>query len=315
MRLGLTPEHKQFGDAVAALLEAHGGAEDLWERLAELGVPAVLVPEEHEGAGGDEVDLLAVLEQAGRAALGEPLVETAVAAKLLAGVGGELADRWLPPLASGEALVVAAPGPYVPHADRAGLVLVGDGRAWYAVEPEPGSLTAQKSMDPLRRLSAVRPAEDAVPVADGDLAVEAYDRGAALTAVYLVGVARKLIDLTVRYAGERTQYGRPIGSFQGLQHQIANALVDVEFARPAAYKAGYNLAYGVETSSLDASAAKALASDAALHAAKVALQVHGAIGYTMELDLHHWLRRAWSLASAWGDASHHRRAVASALIG
>ncbi|WP_106401146.1 acyl-CoA dehydrogenase family protein [Actinocorallia populi] len=315
MRLGLTPEHRQFGDAVADLLEAHGGAEDVWERLVELGVPAVLVAEEHEGAGGDEVDLLAVLDQAGRAALGEPVVEAAVAARLLAGIGGELAAEWLPKLASGEALVVAAPGPYVPHADRAGLVLVGEGGAWYAVRPEPGSLTVQNSMDPLRRLSAVRVPEGAVPVAEGALAAEAFDRGAALTAVQLVGVARRLVDFAVRYAGERSQYGRPIGSFQGLQHQIADALVDVEFARPAAYKAAYALAKGEPDASLDASGAKALASDAALHAAKVSLQVHGAIGYTMELDLHRWLRRAWSLASAWGDASHHRRAVAAALIG
>jgi len=91
--------------------------------------------------------------------------------------------------------------------------------------------------------------------------------------------------------------------------------VDVEFARPAAYKAAYALAKGEAEASLDASGAKALASDAALHAAKVSLQVHGAIGYTMEFDLHRWLRRAWSLASAWGDASHHRRAVAATLIG
>jgi alkylation response protein AidB-like acyl-CoA dehydrogenase len=295
VRFALSGEQREFGAAVRDVL-AGGGS------LAELGVPGLLVPESHGGLGGDEIDLLAVLEEAGRAAAPEPIVESAVAARLLT---GDLADEWLPRMASGEVLVVAAPGPYVPHADRAALVLVERDGAWYTGRPgEP-----VPSVDPARRLCAVSPAG---PVAGGS---DACDRGAALTAAYLIGVAQRLLEMTVTYAGQRVQYGRPIGSYQALKHQIADVLVDVEFARPTAYRAAYSLAGGAPTRARDASAAKVLASDAARHAARVALQVHGAIGYTLEYDLHRWLRRAWSLSAAWGDAAHHRRRVADSVIG
>jgi alkylation response protein AidB-like acyl-CoA dehydrogenase len=309
VRLGLTPEQQQFG-AVAGELLAKPDA-DRWAALAELGVPAVLVPEEHGGLGGDETDLLAVLEQAGRAALAEPVVESAVAARVLAGLGGDLAAEWLPKLASGESLVVFADGPYIPHGDRAGLVLLErDGALCVA---EPGA--EQPSTDPARRLFGVA---RTTPVGEGGqvraLLAEARDRGAALTAAYLVGVAHRMIDMAVGYAGERAQFGRPIGSFQAVKHQLADVLVAVEFARPPVYRAAYSLAGRAPTASRDASMAKAMASEAALRTARTTLQVHGAIGYTLEYDLHLWMRRAWSLAAAWGDAAHHQRRVAAALL-
>ncbi|ACZ00134.1 acyl-CoA dehydrogenase family protein [Thermomonospora curvata] len=309
MRLGLTPEQQQFG-TVAAELMAKPDA-DHWAALAELGATAVLVPESHGGLGGDETDLLAVLEEAGRAALADPLVEASVAARLLAGLGGELADEWLPKLASGEALVVFADGPYIPHGERADLILAErDGAICTAKAGQ-----AQPSTDPARALTT---AVEHVPVAEGEqaraLLAEARDRGAALTAVYLLGVARRMIDMSVTYTKERTQFGRPIGSFQAVKHHLADALVAVDFARPPAYRAAYSLARSAPTASRDCSMAKAMASEAALLTARKALQVHGAIGYTLEYDLHRWMRRAWTLAAAWGDATHHQRRVAAALL-
>lgn len=309
MRFGLTEQQRQFG-AVAAEVFAKPDV-DRTAALTDLGVFAVLVPERHGGLGGDEVDLLAVLEEAGRAALPDPLVESLVAVRLLAGLGGDLADEWLPRLASGEVLAVFADGPYVPHGERADLILIERNGAICTARPG----RAQPSTDPARALTSV---VDPTPVAEGDraraLLAEAGDRGAALTSVYLLGLARRMIDMSVEHARERTQFGRPIGSFQAVKHHLADALVAVEFARPPAYRAACSLAESAPTASRDCSMAKAMASEAALLAARKALQVHGAIGYTLEYDLHHWLRRAWSLAAAWGDATHHQRRAAAALL-
>ena len=115
--------------------------------------------------------------------------------------------------------------------------------------------------------------------------------------------------MAATYAKERHQFGRPIGSFQAVKHLLANARVALEFARPATYRAAWSLAAAQPTLSHDASMAKAMASDAAELAARVALQVHGAIGYTWECDLHFFLKRTWALTRAWGDAATHRRLV------
>jgi alkylation response protein AidB-like acyl-CoA dehydrogenase len=135
------------------------------------------------------------------------------------------------------------------------------------------------------------------------------DRAAAGTAALLIGLADRMVAMTAAYARERHQFGRPIGSFQAVKHLLANARVALEFARPATYRAAWSLATAQPTLSHDASMAKAMASDAAELAARVALQVHGAIGYTWESDLHFFLKRTWALSRAWGDSATHRRLV------
>ncbi|MBO2452810.1 acyl-CoA/acyl-ACP dehydrogenase [Actinomadura barringtoniae] len=309
MRLGLTTEQRDFGVATAKLLAGQNGPER-WARLAELGIPGLLVPEEHGGADGDDVDLLAPIEAAGYAAAPEPLIETAIATGLLR--GSPLAGTWLPKVAGGEC-VVAVTEPGTSHAvaaDRAALVLVERGGAWHAATD---FTTAERpSLDEERRLFTVSAqATEPLPTAD---AATAFDRGAILTAAYLLGVARRMIDMSVEHASTRVQFGRPVGSYQAIKHQFADALVAVEFARPSVHQAAYSLAANAPTTSRDASAAKSLAADAAHRAARTALQVHGAIGYTVECELHRWLRRTWTLTSSWGDADHHRLRVAALLI-
>jgi alkylation response protein AidB-like acyl-CoA dehydrogenase len=106
-----------------------------------------------------------------------------------------------------------------------------------------------------------------------------------------------------------------VGSFQAVKHLLAGAHLAVEFARPVVYRAAWSLARDEPTRGRDASMAKAMASEAATVAARAALQVHGAIGYTEEHELHRWLKRAFALAGAWGDASRHRERVKDALLG
>ena len=122
-----------------------------------------------------------------------------------------------------------------------------------------------------------------------------------------------MLDLTVGYVNERKQFGVPIGSFQAMKHHLADVALELAFAAPAVHRAAYSLATGAPTAARDVSMAKAMASDAARLAGRRALQCHGAIGYTVEYDLHLFLKRAEVLARAWGDAAWHRDRVGAAL--
>ncbi len=142
---------------------------------------------------------------------------------------------------------------------------------------------------------------------------DVVDRAALGTAAQLVGLGQAMLNLSVAYVKERRQFGVPVGSFQAVKHHLANGLKQLSFARPAVYRAAYSVATAAETAARDVSMAKAMASDAASFVARVALQCHGAIGYTVEYDLHLWLKRTWALSRAWGDPSWHRERVARLL--
>jgi alkylation response protein AidB-like acyl-CoA dehydrogenase len=298
-----------------------GRSRELWKGLAQLGVVGLTVPKEHGGLGLDEVGLVLLLEEAGRAALPEPLLETtAVAAPLLADVGTEeLRDRWLPAVVAGDAVLtvgLAANG-YVADTHIADLLVMQDGEDIHAVPRDRVDGTdAQQSLDGTRRLYGVRwtPTSETFVTRNRLALQEAFDRGALGAAAELLGVAGRVIEMAATYAKERHQFGKPIGSFQAVKHHLASALVALEFARPAVYRAAWSVARRVGERGRDVSMAKALASDAATLACRTALQVHGAIGYTYEHDLHLWLKRGFSLASAWGDAARHRTRVAHAIL-
>jgi alkylation response protein AidB-like acyl-CoA dehydrogenase len=129
----------------------------------------------------------------------------------------------------------------------------------------------------------------------------------------LVGLGQAMLDLTVGYVSERQQFGQPIGSFQAVKHHLADAALALEFARPVVWRAAWSIAHDAPTRARDVSMAKAMASDAAELVGRKALQCHGAIGYTVEADLHLYLKRTWALARTWGDTAHHTDRVAAAL--
>jgi alkylation response protein AidB-like acyl-CoA dehydrogenase len=134
------------------------------------------------------------------------------------------------------------------------------------------------------------------------------------TAAQLLGLADRMVTMAAEYATGRVQFGRPIGSFQAVKHHLADARVALEFARPAVYRAAWSLATAQAERSHDASMAKALAADAATLAARTALQVHGAIGYTWECDLQLFMKRTWALSTAWGDPATHRALALRAAL-
>ena len=162
-------------------------------------------------------------------------------------------------------------------ADTAGLVLlVADGAVG---EATPGERHA--SVDPARHLFEVTASGDTHPA---DVA-RAFEFGALATAAQLVGAAQAMLDASVSYAKQRSQFGTVIGTYQAIKHKLADVLIAVEMARPLVYGAALALADGSPDTARDVSAAKVAATDAALLAARSALQTHGAIGYTQEHDL------------------------------
>jgi alkylation response protein AidB-like acyl-CoA dehydrogenase len=327
MRFAVADEAAALRDAADALLTArastalirsawgtgpHADVREVWRGLADVGVTGALVPEAAGGLGLDENALVPVLERLGYSALPAPAVETvAVAGPLLAAAGHPA----LPDVLSGAALITAhlgtaaAAGQLVPYLQTADYVLLrGDDDALRLFAR--GDLDAKpvRAVDGSRQLARLRtkPAGGTVVAIGADAA---WQRGVLGTAATLVGLAARMLSMTVEYVASRRQFGVPVGSFQAVKHRLADAYVAVEFALAA----GWALAAGAADAAEQTSVAKVLASDAATAVAAAALQCHGAIGYTTEYDLHLFAKRAWALAPSWGSASWHRRRLAAIL--
>jgi len=319
-RFGFSDDQRLFQSTVREMLQKEctpqlvremwtsetGRSPELWSALADMGVVGLLVPAKHGGLGMGFRDLILLLEESGRVALPAPLVETAAVA-VPALLDSDLGARWLPRIAAGDAVVTVGFGaePLVPDAHGADLLLLERDGELHAVERAGVTIEPHRAVDGARRLFSV---EWSGGTAIGP-SQPAFDRAALGAAAQLIGLARHLLDTTVAYAADREQFGVPIGSFQAVKHHLANALKDIEFARPLVYRAAATL------DPVHVSMAKAAASDAASLAARTALQVHGAIGYTFEYDLQLWMKRVWALAAAWGDAGWHRRRVGDHLLG
>jgi alkylation response protein AidB-like acyl-CoA dehydrogenase len=294
-----------------------GRIHGLWKRLADVGVLGLTIPEEHGGVGLDVRSALPVLVESGRAALPEPLLETLVGSALLAQAAGPLAAKWLPAVAAGDAVIACGlgPGELVSGGQWADLMVLRDRSGEvHAVEVSAVDVTAEPSVDQGVRLSRVdwQPSDATrVTGADGE---RGLDLAAFAAAAQLVGLADAMLDLAVRYAMQREQFGKVIGSFQAIKHQLADVFVANSFAKPVVARAAWSASQDLPTRWRDASHAKYAAGRAALGAARAALQVHAGIGYTYEHDLHMWMKRTWSLTSLWGTTAWHRTRVADAVL-
>lgn len=328
MRFLPTAEQSDFARTLHGLLGAsdvpaavrawaageHGPGRALWSRLAGTGLFALAADEAYGDLGGLgllPVELAVGFVELGRAGMPGPVVETAAAAVLLSALGeaGEEgpAKRFLPGLVAGEALAtLTLPGgsPYALDADAATycFTVSAAGELRLAGGGEGALL---RSTDPARRLFP--PAAEGEPLAAGPRVLAAAGTALRwarlLAAAQCLGVGEALLARTVQYAKQRTQFGTPIGGFQAVKHRLADTLLALEFARPLVWAAALGLA------PREVAAAKLAAGEAAYAAAMTALQVHGAVGYTEELDLSLWLRKARPLRDAWGSPSVCRAAV------
>src|ERR1019366_5245613 len=299
MHFAFSDQQLEFRDAVRQVLAKECTTDDLraavdapsartprWATLAELGVVGLTVPEAHGGFGLGLVDLVALVEEAGRVALPEPLVETTgLAAPLLAELAADGSDGEADPRVTGwlgggaQGGVAAAVGdagrPTAPIAGADGadlLLLVTDvsGRLeLHGLDAGACPVTPVASLDPTRRLGAP-PWEPspATMLAYGpgvDAMVDrTADRAAVVVGAELLGLADAMITMTASYARDRQQFGKPIGSFQAVKHLVAGAQVLLEFARPVVYGAAWALDERAPDATRAASVAKAYASEAAL---------------------------------------------------
>lgn len=286
-----------------------------WAAIVETGLTLVLLPEAAGGIGLSEIDFLGIAEAAGYAALPEPLVESAgVAAPMLAAIAADhpvLAD----PAAT---IAIQHPlNPFVADADTvAALILHHDGAA-HLVDPASVTLIRQESIDPFRRLFRIDWTPDAATRIGDDPAMWALalDRAALFAAAQGLGLAQRSIDLAVDYAKDRAQFGKPIGSYQAVKHHLASAQVAIEFARPVVQAAAAGIGVQDVHSRARVSHAKLVALEAADQAARASIQVHGAMGYSWEVDVHFLLKRTLGITFAWGDPAFHRARVAERLFG
>jgi alkylation response protein AidB-like acyl-CoA dehydrogenase len=324
----------------------------VWARLgSELGVLGLSVPEADGGVGGTLVDQAVAIEELGARLACGPFFGTVYLAipALVAASSGSARDELLGDLIEGRRTaalaVVDRAGVFDPDAVSvtvngqalsgtvtqvvdggiADVLLVaardGDGVGLYAVDTDSAGVqrTPLATLDLTRseanvvfdkaQGSLIAGPEEAVRVLDHALQV-----GAALLAVEQVGAAQHLLDLSVEYAKSRLQFGRPIGSFQGVKHRLADLLVDVEHARSAAYHAIWALTDGSDDAALATSIAQAVCSAALSHVATDTIQVHGGIGFTWEHQAHLYYKRAATDAVLLGGAEEHRDRVAAMVL-
>jgi alkylation response protein AidB-like acyl-CoA dehydrogenase len=282
-------------------LEASGGVDrGRWRELADAGVFSLRLPESAGGVGLGAREGVLVFEELGRALVPGPLVASSLAAGVVDGevVGSVERDgvvvEWLGSL---DALVVR---------DHDGL---------WAVEPSTvAGEAAAPPLDPLTPVARVTSLPQGEQVGGPEDAARWRVEGAALTAALQLGSAEATLDAAVAYAKERTQFDRPIGTFQAVKHILADMLVRLEVARAAVWAAGATIDQPeVGDPARAASAAKVLADEAALTNGKAAIQVHGGMGFTWEVDAHLHLKRAWVLATQFGSTEHHSEALAASL--
>jgi len=304
MRFALTEEQTALRDATRELL-AHrcppdlvraawpGGDTDrvtgLWRELDELGLVGALA------AGTvDDVGMAALLTEVGYAAVPLPVAASAF-----------LAATLVDPLPGPVALVDDRAGGLTHFAAVASAFLVLDGSRVRLVDAGDAELVAVSTVDGSLRAARVRvPAGAGLELPGVDPAL-LRDRADLAAAAELVGLGRRMLDLTVGYVSQRRQFGVPVGGFQAVAHPLADALLRLEFAAPAVLAAACSL------SGRDVSAAAVLAKEAAEEVARAALQSHGAIGYTVEYDLHLYAKRAWALASTVDTDAHLGRLAAA----
>ncbi|QYJ03612.1 acyl-CoA dehydrogenase family protein [Nocardioides panacisoli] len=317
-----------------------------WPGMAtEVGLAGLLVPESHGGQGAGFLELGAAVLEAGRHGWSGPLVPTAgVAAHLLrtldpddaAGLQRAIAEQ-------GRVVVVAC------HEDAAGESLASEAAyadgavtatrcgvdggthaaevlllAQHSGEPvlvaavlDDGNVTAQDAVDPGRGLARIQlsgaPARE---VARGDgvapAVADAWTVGALLTAADSVGAAERALNLALEYAATREQFGRAIGSFQAVKHNLVGMYAELELARSAVREALHLLEGDTPDWREATSAAAAVAGDATTHVLREAIQVHGGIGFTWEHELSHHFRRVMACRGLYGTPSTHRRVVATA---
>ena len=339
MELGLTEDQEQLRAGFARLFEAESSAARvraaeplgfdpiLWKLMAETGALGLRVPEAVGGSGASLHDSVIVAEESGRRLVSGPWREAVVAGALLAGHPSPEAARWLDGLLQGSSIVVFAPS----RADGGSSTLVGGGAVADAVIGiEAGRLVlversrsrSKGSLEDLgaSALSYWKLAEGPrLVLAEGEAAERAYAAARVewrlLTAAALAGLAREALEMAGRYATERVQFGRPIGSFQGIAHPLAESVAEVDAARLFVWRAISAIAAGEASAAAHVSMAYFWAAEATSTSVARALHTFGGYGLSLDYDIQLYHRRGKAWALAGGDPHEALCEVADTLFG
>ena len=325
-----------------AAVAAGGFDRAAWGELAELGLTALTVPEDHGGMGQGAVDAMVVMEELGRGIVLEPLAQAFIASSVLSQFGAQdLQAVWLPKIASGEALVVlaqqerkaryrlnvceatAVPAQsgyavtaiksVVPAGDQADAFLVPaqlDGKiALFLVERTASGVTTQGyvTQDGSRAAEVQLSNTPATLVTtDGLAALElAVDVGIAALCAEAVGVMDKTAAVTFDYLNQRKQFGVPIASFQALRHRAADMKMQLELARSMSYYASLKLGAPADERRRAIARAKVQLGQSMRFVGQQAVQMHGGIGVTDEYIVSHYFKKLTQLEMTYGDTLHH----------
>jgi len=315
----------------------------LWTKLAEQGYTGIIFPEEYGGVGLGKVELILLMEEAGRALLPGPFFSTVVLAGSVidAVSSAEHKKKFLAPICAGDARstvavleasaswdladvkLAAANGRlsgdklFVTDAAVANFIVVVARNGVFVVEAKAAGMriTPMSGMDLTRKLYAVHfdntPAER---IGETGALPKAFDIATAALVAEMVGGMQRTLDITVEYAKMRKQFGKPIGMFQAVQHHCADMYLETESSRSAAYYAAWTLEENTPDAATAVSIAKAYVSDAARTVGNRGIQVHGGMGFTWENDVHLYYRRAKASETAFGDATFHRERIARMVI-
>ena len=292
-------------EVVRSFGEASGFDRERWAELAALGTFGIAVPEANGGVGLGFIDAVLVHEALGRALVPGPLV----AAALSAGVVDGVIDGSVIPC------IVDIPheGPILIEHFRDSDVLImisDDGVAQVSTNDVVGTDVLHPT-DPTTPVSVVITLPQGTLIGGAETAKAWRQRGSLLASAQLAGNSAGSTSLAVEYAKEREQFGRPIGSFQGLKHLLADSWIRTEIARSSVWAAGVTVDEP-EVGSVDRAigGARLTAARAATENAKTCVQVHGGMGFTWEVDAHLFLKRAWVLETQFGSVDEAAETVA-----
>jgi alkylation response protein AidB-like acyl-CoA dehydrogenase len=325
MDLTFTDEQQLLRDTVRALMERYstpatvreleddpvGYREDLWAELGTLDLIAL--------SASDELALETAIvhEEFGRALCSSPhLVTAVVGARLAPGTSGIVTCAWAEPYRSFDDLQMdgrlKGQKIFVPFARSASAILTVTRDGVYRVDPADVTIVQELTMASDASYRVVYDGARGEHVADQDEWRGALDTAWVAIAAYAVGGARRAHELAVAYAKERVQFDKPIGSFQGIAHPLADTATEIEGAATLVYEAAWALARG-EAGPLPAMA-KLYACDVFKRTTKVGMQVFGGIGFTREIDMQLYFRRAKQLELLWGDPRYLEAIIAAAEL-
>jgi alkylation response protein AidB-like acyl-CoA dehydrogenase len=315
----------------------------LWAKLAEQGYTGIIFPEEFGGVGLGIVELILLMEEAGRTLLPGPFFSTVALAGsvLLAVATTDQKKRYLAPICRGEArctvaLLEAAASwdlvdvqmtavngklkgekLFVPDAAVADWLIVVARNGVFLVDSKASGVRVvpMLGIDPTRKLYSVQFDNTPAEKLGETLGLSrALNVATTALAAEMAGGMQRTLDITVEYAKTRKQFGKPIGIFQAVQHQCADMYLETESSRSAVYYAAWALEENAPDAAVAVSIAKIYSSDASRTVGNRGIQVHGGMGFTWENDLHLYYRRAKASETALGDATFHRERLARLVI-